>query len=312
MVSTYRKEPVAPSSSACFLRLLVAASLGIASSAAAGASNEAAAPSGGPAIAPQNARWILPPSNLTRRAAVLGGQSSMEQTLKNQGSAMVAEPAVFTDFAARSPAPVSRRYAASREPAADTPNVFGSVALAVSRTPLDAQWQRATASRPAHRLNAWTRAFPRSHDRNREALLRQVNQWVNDRIQFTDDLRLAGQADRWASAAESLQRRRGDCEDYALAKMQLLDALGFESDRMYLVLVRDLVRRADHAVLVIQLDDRFVVLDNMTDEVIDSADIRDYRPVISYSAAGRWVHGYPTEPARQPIQIAANIGSYAP
>ena len=43
------------------------------------------------------------------------------------------------------------------------------------------------------------------------------------------------------------------------------------------------MRRADHAVLVVRADDHMYVLDNGTDELLDSEAI---------AATGTWTHGY--------------------
>ena len=259
----------------------------------------AAGPEVAPAAGPVS-RWALPAAHVAMRSAILGGSSAMERTLISQGSIEARAPSAPVSYAvAASP------WRTSYEPAGDTPNVFGSVALAVSHTPLDAQWTRANA---AHTSSAWTRAFPRLRADNREALLRQVNQYVNGHVRFTDDQRDYGQADRWAGANETLRRGRGDCEDYALTKMQLLAAMGFNRDDLYLVIVRDVVRQGDHAILVARLDDRFVVLDNLHDDLVESGDLPDYRPIMSYSSAGRWVHGYAAAPQR-PIQVASYAGA---
>jgi predicted transglutaminase-like cysteine proteinase len=87
--------------------------------------------------------------------------------------------------------------------------------------------------------------------------------------------------------------------------MQLLAALGLPQDDMYLVLVRDLVRRQDHAVLAVRLDGRFVVLDNNSDALLEDGQVRDYRPVMSYSGGRRWIHGYAADPVQPPLQIAS-------
>ena len=235
----------------------------LASALASGAPAAAQAIDPPPAAAPAS-RWTLPPPSVAMRSAMLGGTSRMEQVL-------VAQQAIAP------PAPATANVP-SDQLAADTPNVFGSVALAVSRTPLDAQWQRVSAAEPVGR---WTGAFPALRDDNREALLGEVNRWVNARIAFTDDARLHGQADLWSGAAETLRRGRGDCEDYALTKMQLLAALGFDRRDMYLVVVRDTLRQGDHAVLAVRAGGRFLVLDNLRDGLADAAALPDYRPMIS-------------------------------
>ena len=252
---------------------------------------------------PAPSRWALPPAHVAMRSAILGGTSRMEQILLAQRS--IAPRTLPT-----APSVALGAYAApgaAAAAAADTPNVFGSVALAVSQTPLDAQWQRANA---VAGLDDWTSELAARRTDDREALLRHVNAWVNGRIAFTDDARLHGLPDRWSGAAETLRRGRGDCEDYALTKMQLLAALGVARDDMYLVVVRDTLRQGDHAVLVVRVNGRFLVLDNLTDVLLESGDRPDYRPMMSYSAAGRWVHGFPVEAER--IRVATGFPRAAP
>lgn len=246
------------------------------------------------------ARWALPPANVGRRSAVLGGPSQVQQILEVQQSPVMA--------AAAAPAMATRMVrAASDNPVpGGGPNIFGSMALAVAATPLDGQWRRSMAQGAPRQLARWTGRFAYANDPDPMQVLTDVNRWVNAHVTFVDDARAVGQVDQWAGAAETLRRASGDCEDFALAKLQLLTALGFDPDRMFLVVARDLVRRADHAVLVVMLDDRFVVLDNMTDEILDSNDVGDYRPVMSYSASGRWIHGY-ERPSEAPVQLASNV-----
>ena len=38
-----------------------------------------------------------------------------------------------------------------------------------------------------------------------------------------------------------MRRGRGDCEDYAIAKLQMLRAAGFEDRDLYLVIAKDLI-----------------------------------------------------------------------
>jgi len=258
----------------------------------------AAAPAMAPAAGPAS-RWALPPANVAMRSAMLGGSSAMERVLVSQRSLEPTQPAM--------PAvQVGWPYPAAGD--AGAPNLFGSVALAVSHTALDAEWARASAARS---LAAWTGGFAHLTGDNREAVLGEVNSWVNERIRFTDDRNGFGRTDRWSGAAETLRRGTGDCEDYALTKMQLLSALGFDSDDMYLVIVHDTVRLGDHAVLAVRLGERFAVLDNLHADVVDSVLLPQYRPVISYSAAGRWVHGFPAA-SQRPVRIASLPANAAP
>ena len=60
---------------------------------------------------------------------------------------------------------------------------------------------------------------------------------------------------------------------------------------MFLTIARDKVRNIDHALLIVRIDGRFVVLDNATDAVLDGAYSHDYAPVLSFSENRKWVHG---------------------
>ena len=78
---------------------------------------------------------------------------------------------------------------------------------------------------------------------------------------------------------------------------------GFADRDLYLVVLRDLVRRADHAVLVVRAAGHMYVLDNGTDELLDSESVRDYRPILTFAAGATFTHGYRVHQA--PVNIAS-------
>jgi predicted transglutaminase-like cysteine proteinase len=184
------------------------------------------------------------------------------------------------------------------------PDVFGSVALRVNRTPLDARWHAVEHVPVTGSAARFAQSFKGAAPLK---LLEAVNWYVNGRVQFEDDEQHFGRADVWSSANETLRSGRGDCEDYAIAKMQMLRAAGFPDRDLYLVVLRDLVRRADHAVLVARAAGRMVVLDNGTDELIDTDKVTDYRPILTFASYGEWTHGYRVE--RAPMTIAERSGA---
>jgi predicted transglutaminase-like cysteine proteinase len=169
------------------------------------------------------------------------------------------------------------------------PDVFGSVALQVAHTPLDARWHAVEHSpvtgAPAH-FAATLKGFGAIEQ------LELVNNFVNHRVHYTDDSKRFGRPDVWSSANDTLRSGRGDCEDYAIAKLQMLRAAGFAQRDLYLVIVRDLVRRADHAVLIARAAGHMYLLDDGTDEVLDSKTVPDYRPILTFASYGEWTHGY--------------------
>jgi predicted transglutaminase-like cysteine proteinase len=123
-----------------------------------------------------------------------------------------------------------------------------------------------------------------------------VNEFFNRHLQYRDDIEAWGEIDRWASPLESLQRRSGDCEDFAIAKFFTLVAMGLPPERLRLVYVRA-VRGADeggavqpHMVLAYypprQGDP--VVLDNLVSELRRASERSDLEPVFSFNADGLW------------------------
>ena len=187
------------------------------------------------------------------------------------------------------------------EPASSTPDLFGSKAIRVSTTRLDAQWRRVS-----HVSGGGASSLIRAAYTDRAQQLAQVNRWVNHAITYAEDSRVYGRPDYWANASESLSRGKGDCEDFAIAKMQLLRAMGVPQRDLYLVIVRDLVRRADHAVLAVRTDNGFMVLDSNTDKVLPQSQVNDYRPILTFNSEGSWIHGYSAARPQMTLASAAS------
>ena len=142
-------------------------------------------------------------------------------------------------------------------------------------------------------------------------LLARVNQWVNREIAYVGDDRNYRQRDYWATAEQTIARGKGDCEDFAILKMQMLRAAGVDAERMKLVLLRDLAANADHAFLLVETDAGKLVLDNVTDRLYDGSQANAVRPVLSFSGGRRWVHAYRgTPPSANPAAIPASQKSY--
>lgn len=171
---------------------------------------------------------------------------------------------------------------------ADPENFLASKRVRITKTAFDKEWKRVGAegvSRSTYKrlLGATPSAGV--------VPLEQVNRWVNRTITYTEDAKLFGRADYWAGARQTLKLGQGDCEDIALLKMQLLAAAGVRREDMILTIARDLVRQADHAVLIVRTPDGYRMLDNASDEVIDATGRQDYRAIISLSNRQAWLHG---------------------
>jgi len=98
-------------------------------------------------------------------------------------------------------------------------------------------------------------------------------------------------------------RRNGQCQDYAITKFLLLRDLGIPNRLMRLVVLRDVRRQVDHAVLVVSVSGRALMLDSLAPAVISAAANPDYRAYYSINETGWWLHLpnplMPDTPSRQ-------------
>lgn len=230
-----------------------------------------------------------------KASAILGGNgSSLQAILASQQAAAPVRPQYRPMApAASSVRPYIRAHRGTLPAHASLPNLFGSVALSVSRTPFDAGWNRVANADVTGSAAAFAMDAAIGNDRT---AIDKINRYVNARIAYTSDNRQFGREDRWMRPDEAFAAGRGDCEDYAIAKMAMLKKAGFDARDLYVVVLKDLANLNDHAVLAVRHEGRFLILDNSHDRVEDANDISFFRPVMSYSAAGRWVHGFNRAP----------------
>jgi predicted transglutaminase-like cysteine proteinase len=78
----------------------------------------------------------------------------------------------------------------------------------------------------------------------------------------TSDFAQWGIADRWSAPLETFTTRRGDCEDYAIAKYVALRAAGVPETDVRLIVVRNKAVDQYHAVVAVRLDGDWIILDN--------------------------------------------------
>jgi predicted transglutaminase-like cysteine proteinase len=224
----------------------------------------------------------------SKTQAILGGESRLAAIMAQQSGQVVPQPAAYRPSDG---APLLQARMPIYRPAIamDRPDVFNSVALPIGQTSLNRRWRKVASGAVGSNSAAYASGLSELSPVER---LEAVNRYVNARVTFVDDSKQYGVEDLWTSAADTLRRGRGDCEDYAIAKLQLLRRAGFAEKDLYLVILRDSLRRADHAVLVARAEGRLLVLDNGTDRLIDSYEMPDYRPIVTFSGDRAWTHGY--------------------
>jgi predicted transglutaminase-like cysteine proteinase len=172
----------------------------------------------------------------------------------------------------------------------------------------DARMQQRAAALGAPAELGLQRLRPLIHDARALDPLGQllaINRFFNRYIEFATDEQAWGQVDYWASPLETLQKRRGDCEDYAIAKYFSLLAAGMPVARLRLVYVRaqlDDGPAQAHMVLAYYpgAGGETLILDNLVDEVLPASRRSDLAPVFSFNSDGLW-QGVGTVGAGNPV-----------
>lgn len=181
--------------------------------------------------------------------------------------------------------------------------VLGHVSLPVSTTPYTERWRgvlsRIASEQARYRpgapglspaANHWLSEMESLRGRPDSFKLNAVNTYINGFL-YASDLR-----DTWSTPLEFLERR-GDCEDYAIAKYVSLQRLGFDESRMRLLVVRDTLTREGHAVLAVDMPDGTYLLDNQARLALKHQDVKlddgrpRYEPLVGLSRTQQWIYG---------------------
>ncbi|WP_235533575.1 MULTISPECIES: transglutaminase-like cysteine peptidase [unclassified Roseateles] len=147
-------------------------------------------------------------------------------------------------------------------------------------------------ARVAEQAQALVQQIERSGTQEELQRLKDINDFFNRRLAFREDADTWRLADYWASPLESLERRAGDCEDYAIAKYFSLAAAGVPTARLRMVYVRARMQGQSLAHMVLayhaQPGDEPLILDNLRPEVLPASQRPDLTPVFSFNTEGLW------------------------
>lgn len=100
-----------------------------------------------------------------------------------------------------------------------------------------------------------------------------INRAVDLAIAPVSDLKQWGVIDRWSAPLETLQSRRGDCEDYAILKYVALLAAGLPAGDVKIVVLKHLWPREEHAAVAARVDGDWLILDNRTLTLVRDTDL---------------------------------------
>lgn len=142
--------------------------------------------------------------------------------------------------------------------------------------------------RPCH-VRDWKAFLVRTRSLPPMTQLRAVNRYINQ-WRYVGDRANYGKVDHWATPRQVFRSGGADCEDYAIAKYMSLRAMGWPASRLRIVVVQDQNLRIAHAVLAVQVNGTFYILDNQIRTVVKHSRIHHYRPIYSMNEQHWWFH----------------------
>lgn len=115
-----------------------------------------------------------------------------------------------------------------------------------------------------------------------------VNRHVNAKLRFVND-----HEDYWQTPKETIQLKKGDCEDYAILKMYYLSKLGFTKEQLRLVYCNLMTGRIKEAHIVLEVDikGKPYYLDNTVTEMYPVKKRTDIEPIFQLNESMLWVKG---------------------
>lgn len=147
----------------------------------------------------------------------------------------------------------------------------------------------------------WRQTVERLKPLELRVKLATVNAVIN-RFPYRTSAANWNQPNYWETPFEFF-RKSGQCQDYAITKFMLLREAGVSNDQMRIVVLRDIRLGEDHAVVVVYVEGRALMLDNQIPEVVPVDSVPHYRPYYSINESAWWLH----EPrARETTQASLN------
>lgn len=189
--------------------------------------------------------------------------------------------------------------------------LFGTRGKSVSLSPVTKRWARALGELETETLarqqdRAYAAIFNQVKDKRRGLQIPKINYMVNRLLAYREDVQIWNTGEYWASPMESLARRAGDCEDYAILKYALLRDLGVKDADMRIVVLMDTAARQHHAVLSVRHEGKWLILDNRFSRIRFERDLPNYQPLYTVNASGEWSH---TQEKGTPVRLAARLKS---
>ena len=145
--------------------------------------------------------------------------------------------------------------------------------------------------RAGKRGTAWFNLMEKSYGLDEQQKLKNVNRFFN-LLRFTDDIKLWGVTNYWATPIEFLGVNAGDCEDFAIAKYFTLLELGVPDKKMRITMVKAVKLNQYHMVVAYYDTPGSVplILDNLIGNIKPATQRKDLIPVYSFNGKQLWLN----------------------
>jgi hypothetical protein len=99
----------------------------------------------------------------------------------------------------------------------------------------------------------------------------------------------------------------GDCEDFAIAKYAWLRSLGVAEEELRIAIVYDRIRKMTHAVVILHIKGKAMILDSQIKDIRDSGTSNRYRMLYSINRLGWWLPKLPSNVKLSALQDMADV-----
>lgn len=146
-------------------------------------------------------------------------------------------------------------------------------------------------ARAGKRGTAWFRLMEQSKSLSEAQKLEKTNNFFN-MLRFTNDIKLWGVSNYWATPVEFIGVNAGDCEDFAIAKYFTLLELGVPDKKMRIMMVKSITYNQYHMVVAYYSTpgSEPLILDNIDGKIKPGSQRKDLIPVYSFNGKQLWLN----------------------
>lgn len=122
----------------------------------------------------------------------------------------------------------------------------------------------------------------------------EINYFINKNFEYDNNDKLNyGENDYWTTLNEFINKGKGNCKSFALAKYFTLKKLNFDMSKFRMAYInKSQYIDMNHMILIYEDNNKFYVLDNILSELQDYDKIKDfgYTPLFTFNEYNIWLN----------------------